>query len=230
MACALLLGVSSSAQAEEAKQGVGLFTSLPILWGEADGIADLLRQDVSPHWAREVIAARGAVVPLDRLTAIPAGLRTLVLAQPRPLAPDENVALDRWVRRGGRVLLFADPMLTFRSAYALGDRRAPEATVLLSPVLARWGLRLEFDEAQPFGGHEIAWNGVEIPVNLAGRFTTSSRGCLLQAGGLVARCRVGKGRVLAVADAALLETAESTEAPIRSEILHKLLETLYLIR
>ena len=54
------------------------------------------------------------------------------------------------MRGGGRVLLFADPMLTRHSAFALGDRRRPQDVVLLSPILARWRLELQFDESHLF--------------------------------------------------------------------------------
>ena len=66
-----------------------------------------------------------------------------MMIQPRPLSPQENVALDNWVAAGGRLLLFADPALTEDSAFAIGDRRRPQDVVLLSPILARWGLELE---------------------------------------------------------------------------------------
>lgn len=218
----LLAGLASAARAEP----VGLFTTLPIVWNEAEDIAGLLRSDERPHWAREALAEQGEIVPLDRLAPMPPGLRLAVLAQPRALAPEENLALDRWVRGGGRLLLFADPLLTAHSVYALGDRRRPQATALLSPILTRWGLRLEFDEAQPGGARTALWEGAAIPVDLPGRFVATARRCAVSAGGLVARCKVGKGRVTALADAALLEPAGAGEIPIRREILFKLLKTL----
>lgn len=142
---------------------------------------------------------------------MPADLGVTIMAQPRPLSPDENVALDDWVSAGGRLLLFADPLLTQPSVFALGDKRRPEGTVLLSPILARWGLTLEFDEAQPAGQREVEAFGQVVPVNLPGRFRLSQGegDCSLYAGGLVAKCRVGRGVVLAVADAALLEPQPS---------------------
>ena len=35
---------------------VGLFTTLPILWNEADDVAGLLNDTAPPHWARAVLA------------------------------------------------------------------------------------------------------------------------------------------------------------------------------
>jgi hypothetical protein len=188
---------------------IGLFTSLPILWDEAPDIAAMLRPERTPHWARRVLEKHGRVVALDTLTGL-AGFDRLVLAQPRPLSPLENVALDQWVRAGGRVLLLADPALTEESAYALGDRRRPQDIAMLSPILARWGLILEFDDDQPVGEQRPDVMGVPVPVVLAGRFRLTGGGeqCRLWGEGVAASCGVGKGRVIALADAALLERAD----------------------
>jgi hypothetical protein len=194
---------------------IGLFTSLPILWNEAAALDELLDSKDQPHWVRAVLEDRGTVVPLDTLLDL-ANIDVLMIAQPRPLAPEENVALDAWLRGGGRLLLFADPMLTEDSAFSLGDRRRPQDVVLLSPILARWGLTLHFDDQQPPGERESA--GERLPVNLPGAFLRTTGGhdaaCAIGQNGLVARCRVGKGRAVLVADAALLEREATGDARI----------------
>lgn len=209
------------------RQHTALFTSLPILWGEAGDMRDLLKTDAPPHWVRTALEARGPLQPLDTLTnlkRLPA--RTLlVIAQPRPLSPEENVALEDWVRGGGRVLLFADPLLTAHSAYALGDPRRPQDVVLLSPILTRWGLELRFDEAQPAGEHSVEWLGENLPVDLPGHFAVKNpAACRTEAGGLVARCRIGAGRVLAVGDAALLDLGIAGDDRARRAALDRLLD------
>ncbi len=205
---------------------VGLFTSLPILWQEAGSVADMLRHDAPPHWALAVLEERGPVRPLDTLAPLPPGFDLLVLAQPRPLSAQENVALDNWVRGGGRLLLFADPMLTFASSFSLGDKRRPEDMAMLSPILARWGLELQFDEAQSAGERELLLLGGKLPVNLPGRFAPASPDCKLLGGGIAVQCRIGRGRVLAIADAALLEPAADGEAASRRDMLEHLLKAL----
>lgn len=199
---------------EHTGRPIGLFTSLPILWAESEDLRALLRSDTPPHWVLAALRRRGEVRPLDHLlgdgdapAALAAGLDRIVMAQPRPLSPQENVALDAWVRAGGRLLLFADPMLTEESGFALGDRRRPQDIVLLSPILEHWKLRLEFDEEQAPGERMVDPGGVALAVNLPGRFVVApgSGHCALLGGGLVAQCRIGKGQVLLVADAAMLE-------------------------
>jgi hypothetical protein len=168
-----LAGCGDSQPSSKPGREIGLYTSLPIVWGESGDIRELLEKERPRHWALAVLSAAGTLHPLDTLTDRLPRDALLVLAQPRPLSPQENVALDRWVREGGRVLLFADPLLTAPTRYALGDPRRPQDTVLLSPILARWGLRLEFDEAQPAGERMVGTPLGTIPVNLAGRFRLS---------------------------------------------------------
>lgn len=193
---------------------LGLFTSLPLYWAEAPDLAAMLAPEGEVHWARAALESGYGLRPLDTLEGLTTREpRNLLMVQPRPLSPAENVALDAWVRRGGRVLLFADPALTQDSAFALGDRRRPQDTVLLSPILTRWGLTLAFDDDQPLGERTVALAGVQLPVNLPGKLVSAPGGsCRFEAGGLLALCLVGKGRVTVIADAALFERLEQPEA------------------
>ena len=197
-----------------ARPVLGLFTSLPLYWAEAPDLAAMLAPEGEVHWARVALESRYGLRPLDTLEGLTTREpRYLLMVQPRPLSPAENVALDDWVRRGGRVLLFADPALTQDSAFALGDRRRPQDTVLLSPILTRWGLTLAFDEDRPPGERTVALAGVQLPVNLPGRLVSAPGGsCRFEADGLRALCLVGQGRVTVIADAALFERLEQPEA------------------
>ncbi len=196
---------------KDSGEPVGLFTSLPILWSDSADLGAELRGDSAPHWALRLLKERGPVEPLDTLAGAPGAspldkLGRLVIAQPRPLGPAENVALDAWVRGGGRLLLVADPALTQDSAFPIGDPRRPQAVALLSPILGRWGLDLLFDDSQQLGEQARDVLGVATPVNLPGRFAARGQAnCRLWADGLAATCAIGKGRVVALADAAVLE-------------------------
>jgi len=204
------LGLINGLAAPLAARTTALFTSLPIIWPEAGDIATTLRAMDKPNWAKLVLLRRGDLKAVDRVLPgspndWPADL--LVMIQPRPLAPDENAALDRWLRRGGRLLLFADPMLTADSGYAFGDRRRPEAIVMLQPLLRHWGLRLDFDADQPAGEHRSDAFGISLPVDLPGQLLplSDTKACSFAVTGVAAQCRIGKGRALIVADAALFE-------------------------
>lgn len=205
------LGWLGSGRSASNGEPIGLFTSLPILWADSPQLGFELHPDAAPHWALKVFATRGKVEPLDMLAgptgSAPLGmLRRLVIAQPRPLAPAENVALDEWVRGGGHLLLLADPALTQDSAFAIGDPRRPQTVALLSPILGRWELDLLFDDSQVMGESRREVLGLATPVNLPGRLATRGQAnCRLWADGLAVTCTIGKGRVVALADAAVLE-------------------------
>ncbi|TMM48796.1 DUF4350 domain-containing protein [Qipengyuania marisflavi] len=189
---------------------LGLFTTLPIYWGEGEDITALLDPAGEPDWVRSALEERYRLQPLDTLS--PDTLKPLALiflAQPRVLAPAENLALDEWVRSGGRALIMADPMLTRHSEYALGDKRRPQDVAVLSPILARWGLELRFNEDQQGGERNANSDGYAIPVDLAGQFvlksTDAPADCTVSEDGILARCRIGEGQVTLLADAALLD-------------------------
>ncbi|QKG70139.1 Gldg family protein [Erythrobacter mangrovi] len=193
---------------------LGLFGTISIYWGEESDVADFLDDTGEPDWVRASLEESFELVPLDALEDdMLAAMRFLILAQPRPLAPSENVALDRWVRAGGQALIFADPMLTRHSSFPIGDRRRPQDVVLLSPILARWGLELRFDDEQPDTEHWVTHARGSIPTRLAGEFALlpgeGAAACRLSAAGLVARCDIGEGHVTLVADAAVLDGDEA---------------------
>lgn len=198
---------ASSTEDEAGLPELGLMGTIPIYWGESGSVNQLLAGEGSEHWARAKLEASYRLEPLDALTAANlADLHYLLLAQPRALSGSENVALDAWVRDGGQLLLFADPMMTGESQFPIGDRRRPQDVILLSPILARWGLQLQFDEAQP-AGFALLDGAEPIPVNLAGHFalTAGQADCSVGAGGVLARCAIGRGQAIVLADAAVLD-------------------------
>ena len=212
---------------------MALFTSLPLLWTGSGDLGSELQSDTPSHWAKAVLAQHGKIVPLDSLTGDGrnplTGITRLVIAQPRPFSPQENVALDNWIRGGGQLLLLADPAYTEDSPLAVGDLRRPQATVMLSPILKRWGLELQFDDAQTLGETTREVMGLAVPVNLPGRFETRGQaGCKLWGDGLAVTCSIGRGRVIALADAALLERDDPSGS--RPRVFGALLDSAFIGR
>lgn len=191
---------------------LGLMTTLPIFWPQQGAIAALAEgAEDRRHWALETLAKDYRVEPVDLLSAGElARIDWLVLAQPRPLTPAENVALDHWVREGGYALVLADPRLVGDYAFPLGDPRRPLDTALLSPILARWGLEL-LDEGKGPAPQIVTLGDAGLAVAGAGRFRlrpSAVARCRLALAGLAAQCAVGKGRVALLADATLMEDRE----------------------
>ena len=199
------------AEEQVAKPKLGLFTTLPIYWGEGGDIASILDGESKPDWVRTELETKFEIIPLDTLEAEALeGLDRVLLAQPRPLAPSENVAFDSFIASGNHALIIADPMLTRHSEYAIGDRRRPQEVVLLSPILQRFGAELVFDESQDEGERIVTSGGFDFPVNMAGQFraidTDAKSACLIEdATGLLARCNRGAGFAYLYADAAILD-------------------------
>ncbi|MDZ4307392.1 ABC transporter [Allopontixanthobacter sp.] len=218
------------------RRPLGLMGTLPIYWGEAAGVEELIAGNADPHWARAVLEQDYELVPLDTLAGAaglgsPEAVGRALLAQPRPLSGAENVALDDWVRGGGHLLLFADPMLTGHSRFPIGDRRRPQDVILLSPILSRWGLELQFDPQQDDDERTVAFEGTELPMRLPGNFRIvgtspgAPANCELAANGVIADCTIGSGRVLIVADAAILE--QDAEDPRRKRGLQVLADRAF---
>ncbi len=189
---------------------VVVMTSLPIIWGETGPFDPTSRPSESWKALQQAFELR----PIDRIRPDDlAGSRLLLLAQPRQLSPAELVTVDRWIRRGGRALLLADPLLAWPSELPPGDARRPFTTNMLLPLLSHWGIHVA-----PSGGTEMFLyrlrSGGEIrQLRMMGRATLTSRGdqCRNEAPFML-DCRIGNGRAIVVADSDLLH--DSTIAPM----------------
>lgn len=220
-----VLGMVRQSGPAPSRDAVGLFTSLPVMWGEGEGVTELLAKQQTPRRVRDALAQVGPVKALDTLDGLGPDLKRLVIAQPRPLSPAENVALDKWLREGGKLLLVADPMLTENSSYPVGDPRRPQDIVLLSPILRHWGLELTFDDRQLPGLRTIAVAGAALPVNLAGAWRAANTGCVVEGQGLLVTCRIGQGHLVAMADAEIM-TADDPDR-VRGPALAGLLDRAF---
>jgi hypothetical protein len=172
-----------------------LLTSLPLQFSEAFSI-----NGGSPTLIR--LRTRYRVTPISVTSdAELAKGRLLLMAQPRAQAPQNLVALDSWVRAGGRVLLLADPMLEWPSERPLADSLRPPPMFSDTGLLSHWGLRLDAPDERMAVHRELG--GFKVLAISAGRLFGR---CSVSADRLVADCRLGKGRAIVVADADFLGT------------------------
>lgn len=184
-----------------------MVTALPLFWREGITPGEAVWGGARASPLVGLLAAR----PVDEISGETlAAVDELIVAQPRLLHPEELVALDQWIRAGGRVSIFADPLLLWPSRLPLGDRRRPPVTSLLDPLLAHWGLRLERVNAGEEGlQRRMLSTGHVLILAGASRFTLVNGGdgsvCGLREQGLIAMCRVGRGAARLVADADLLD-------------------------
>jgi hypothetical protein len=131
----------------------------------------------------------------------PGGL--LLAVQPQALTAERLVALDGWVRRGGRLLLLADPRFVWESSRPLGDKARPPFAYQDTGLLRHWGLTLAPGEDGP-ALRQLG--GTEIVTGAPGTLQAGARSrCKVESGGLVARCAIARGTVVVVADADLVQ-------------------------
>lgn len=166
----------------------------------------------------EGLRTRWRAEPIDLLDAKALrGVAHLLLIQPRLLAPGELVALDDWVKAGGMVTILADPLLRWSGERPLGDPRRPPLTSLLDPLMTHWGLTLEPARVDPIERRMLS-GGAMIQLAGASRFTRARDApCLLVEEGLIAYCRIGKGKAVLVADADWIDDRLWTLAPERPQ-------------
>jgi hypothetical protein len=178
-----------------------LLTSLPLAFGESFAIEEA----GSP--VLEALEQRYQVQPIATVSEQALdGARLLLMAQPLAQPAEDLVALDRWVRNGGRVLLLADPLLEWKDSRPLGDPTRPPPMFMDTGLLGHWGLRLDAPEAR--GDRATSLAGRSITARSPGLLHGS---CALSGDRLVARCRVGKGLALIVADADFLDWSRASQ-------------------
>jgi hypothetical protein len=181
------------------RPALALLTSLPLMFGERFGL-----DGGSPALTR--LEARYRIVPIAVADAASLrGQRLLLMAHPRAQPAEVLVELDAWVRRGGRVVLLADPRLDWHSARALGDPLRPPPDFADTGLLAHWGLKLRGPVVD--GPRAATVAGRDVLFSSPGALTTTSSQCRVDAGGLVAQCRIGRGAVTVIADADFLNLA-----------------------
>lgn len=202
-----------SAEPTQERPRLLLLTSLPLVFGEKFGL-----EGGSP--ALKSLSERYTVVPIS--TTAPSELwkaSLLMMVHPPAQTPDNLVALDNWVRGGGRVLLLADPLLEWPSQRPLGDPLRPPPMFPDTGLLAHWNLKLLAPDRRGLvllgGGHQ------PVAFVSPGRLVPEGRDCALSRAGIVADCKIGKGRAVVVADADFLNPAI---AELQNPSIHNMVE------
>lgn len=204
---ALTLGAAACQEKPTPPSGnrITVMTALPLFGAAADPGAVINGPDQRAEIVR-TLSARNEVVPLARIEQNRLAGSTLIIAQPRALAGEELVALDAWIRSGGKALIFTDPELVWPSELALGDPRRAPPVGLLDPLLTHWGLELVSPAMTDAGPERMIGIGQSaVAVAWAGQWRTRNSDCVIESEGLVADCRIGKGHALLVADADILD-------------------------
>lgn len=181
---------------------LAVISALPLFWQDGeDGI-----QSHADAPIIQILRQRFEVRPIDSLL-LPGmqGAKAVLLAQPRSLSDAELSSLDHWVRRGGDMVLLADPLLRWPSPLPLGDRRRAPAVTMLAPLLARWGVAL-LPPSSTGEKRQVLANGSLLTTMTASSFAVRDPSkCWVEQDALIARCMLGRGHAVLVADADLID-------------------------
>ncbi len=215
-----LLGGNSD-ERDDGQPKLGLVTTLPLFWGEGD-LGEIIQQASEPTRTYQRLDSKYQVRLIDAIDDKSLrSMHLLLLAQPRALAASELVTLDRWVRRGGHLMVMADPALQWKSAYPLGDRRRPLFTSMMSPLFKHWGLELVLPISDDTSAEAVRQHGgLAVHTVTLGAWQqvggTGGGACAISADGLVAECKIGNGSAFLVADADMLDDALWVGSGIRA--------------
>ncbi len=169
-----------------------LLTSLPLVFDDGFGLGPATGE------AATFLREHYRVHAIDLPSQLPPRA-ILLAAQPRALPAEELVALDTWVRGGGRMLLLADPLLEWPSERSLGDRLRPPVSFADTGLLAHWGLRL--DAPSERGLRHLPNEVADVDTFSPGSIVKTGGSCQADPSGMSAFCQFGPGEVHIIADA-----------------------------
>ncbi len=202
---ALLATLYRPASASAGAPAVTMLTGLPLRWSASPSIAAMIAEGTNDDPALARLAAAGPVSLVDSLADhVPPPGGTLLIAHPRALAPQELVAIDAFVRGGGRAVVLADALSGWPARHPLGDPRNAPVTSLLTPLLDQWGVMLGAAPAQESKPLPADVAGARLRLFSAGRLDRLPTACRAYADRRAAQCRIGQGEVWLVGDADLL--------------------------
>jgi ABC-type uncharacterized transport system involved in gliding motility auxiliary subunit len=131
------------------KRNVGLMSTLPM---EGDMMMAQMQGGMPSAWAvldqiRQFFTVRTLATDVD---AIPADIDVLMLVHPAGLTDKTKFAIDQFVLKGGKALVFVDPYsetTAFRAQAAMMRGMPPsggsDPTSNLEPLFAKWGVKMD---------------------------------------------------------------------------------------
>lgn len=184
---------------------VTMLSGLPLRWAGEGDLAAMLQRGAADDPALIRLEQTHKIALVDSLADhVPPAGAALLLAHPRALAPQDLVAIDAFVRGGGRAVILADALSGWPAPHPTGDSRNPPVTSLLTPLLDHWGITLGAAPAGETAAQALDVDGRRLRLFSAGRFEALPSSCTAQAGARILRCRVGAGEAWLVGDADLL--------------------------
>lgn len=123
------------------KPVVGIISSLPLDTG-AGGMQAALQGQARPFMIYEELSQTYATKMLDPgFAAIPSDVDVLMIVDPGPMTPAQLYAIDQFVLKGGRALVFVDPMSEIATAgQGMSGEGGGQAQSDLPSLFRAWGV------------------------------------------------------------------------------------------
>ena len=128
----------------EKRRALGVISPLPLFGGPVEG-----RSAIRPAWRivgelQKTYDVRQ--LPLDA-EAIPNEVELLLVVHPRNIPQGTLAAIDRFIRRGGKMLAFLDPLCAtdLRNSKRNSRYFLPDSASSMSPLLTAWGITFSSD-------------------------------------------------------------------------------------
>lgn len=134
---------------------VGIISSLPLENG-AGGMAAMLQGRGQPFMIYEELSKSYATKTLEpNFTAIPADIDVLMIVHPTQLTPAQQYAIDQFVLKGGRALIFVDPNseLAGQNQGLMGQNAGPSSSDL-PQLFKAWGV--VYNSGKVLGDRDLA--------------------------------------------------------------------------
>jgi len=128
----MLVGLDRTGQKK-----LGLLTQLPMPYGPG-GPQAMMQGQAQPYVLYEQLGEAFDLVDIDpSFTALPEDMDVLMIVHPPELNEDQLFAIDQYVLKGGRTLVFLDP-----HAEAMNPRAMAPSPSTLGPLLPAWGVTM----------------------------------------------------------------------------------------
>lgn len=128
------------------KPVIGVLSGLPLFGGSSDPMAMMRGQRGAPAWVFITELKRDFEVKQVEATAesIDANVKVLMVVHPKNLTDKTLYAIDQFLMRGGKLMVFVDPLSIMDSAPGMNPlQRTQSASSSLDKLTKAWGL--EFD-------------------------------------------------------------------------------------
>jgi ABC-type uncharacterized transport system involved in gliding motility auxiliary subunit len=134
---------------------VGIISSLPLDTG-AGGVQAAMQGQSRPFMIYEELSQTYATKMLDpNFSDIPPGVDVLMIVHPGTMTPAQLYAIDQFVLKGGRALVFVDPLSEIATAgQGMGGEGSGPTSSDLPSLFRAWGVG--YDPSKVIGDKELA--------------------------------------------------------------------------